>query len=47
MRILSVLSHWSPIFAEVEFLPTIVVQVLKIVPNDDLMVVELIMALIV
>lgn len=47
MRILSVLAYWSPIFAEVDFMPTIVIAFLKIIPNDDLLVVELVMALIV
>lgn len=47
VRILSALAYWSPIFIEVEFLPHIVFPFLKLIPNDDLFVFELIMALIV
>jgi hypothetical protein len=47
VRILSAIGHWSPIFIEVEYLPQIVFPFLKIIPNDDLFVFELIMSLIV
>jgi len=47
VRILSALAHWSPIFLQVEYLPQIVFPFLKVIPNDDLYVFELIMALIV
>jgi hypothetical protein len=46
VRIMSALGHWSPIFLEVEFLPHIIFPFLKLIPNDDLFVFELIMALI-
>ena len=44
---MSALANWSPIFAEVEYLPAIVLSLLKIIPNDDLYALELIMSLIV
>jgi len=47
VRILSAIGHWSPIFIEVEYLPQIVFPFLKIIPNDDLFVFELLMSLIV
>ena len=47
VRILSALAHWSPIFAEVEYLPVVVLAVIKAVPNDDLYALELVMTLIV
>lgn len=47
VRIMSALANWSPIFAEVEYLPAIVLSLLKIIPNDDLYALELIMSLIV
>lgn len=47
VRILSALASWSPIFAEVEYLPTTVLALLKIIPNDDLYALELVMSLIV
>eukprot|EP00347_Sterkiella_histriomuscorum_P023854 403333155 len=47
VRTLSALGHWCPIFLDVEFLPSIVFPFIKTIPNDDLMVFELIMCLIV
>jgi hypothetical protein len=44
---LSALGHWSPIFLDVDYLPSIVFPFIKIIPNDDLLVFEIIMALIV
>lgn len=44
---MSALAHWSPICAEAEFLPRLVLQVVKAVPNDDIYVFELTMSLIV
>jgi hypothetical protein len=46
VRILSAIGHWSPIFLEVEWLPQVVFPFLKIVPNDDLFVFELILSLV-
>ena len=47
VRILSALGHWSPVMLDVTFLPQIVFTFLKVIPNDDLLVFELIMSLIV
>jgi hypothetical protein len=47
VRTLSTLGNWSPIFLDVEYLPSIVFPFIKVIPNDDLMVFELVMALIV
>ena len=47
MRILSAIAHWSPVFGDVKFLPQIVFPFLKVIPNDDLFVFELIVSLIV
>jgi len=41
------LGFWSPIFLDVDFLPAVVFPFIKVIPNDDLFVFELIMALIV
>ena len=46
VRILSAIGYWSPIFLEIEYLPQIVFPFLKIIPNDDLFVFELLMVLI-
>lgn len=47
VRILSALGYWSPVFCDVSFLPGIVLPFLKAVPNDDLLVFELVMSLLV
>jgi hypothetical protein len=47
VRTLSALGFWSPIFLDIEFLPQIVFPFIKLIPNDDLLVFELIMAIIV
>ena len=47
VRILSALGHWSPVFCDISFLPAIVLPFLKVIPNDDLFVFELIMSLII
>ena len=47
VRILSALGYWSPVFCDVSFLPNIVLPLLKAIPNDDLVVFELVMSLIV
>ena len=46
VRLLSALGHWSPIFIDVAFLPQIVFPFIKVIPNDDLFVFELVMSLI-
>ena len=49
MRTLSALGHWCPVFASdnVEYMPQIVFPFIKMIPNDDLMVFELMVALVV
>jgi hypothetical protein len=47
VRTMSALSYWSPIFLEVDYMPSIVFPFIKIIPNDDLLVFELILSLIV
>ena len=47
VRIMSALGHWSPIFLDVSYMPQIVFPFLKVIPNDDLFVFELIMSVIV
>ena len=49
VRTLSALGNWCPVFAadNVEFLPQMVFPFIKVIPNDDLLVFELVMALIV
>ena len=47
VRIMSALGHWSPIFLDVSYMPQIVFPFLKVIPNDDLFVFELIMSIIV
>ena len=46
VRIMSALGHWSPIFLDVDFFPSIVFPFIKLIPNDDLFVFEIIMSLI-
>ena len=48
MRTLSALGNWCPVFAadNVEHLPQMVYPFIKIIPNDDLLVFELVLALI-
>ena len=46
VRIMSALGHWSPIFLDVDFMPSIVFPFIKLIPNDDLFVFEIIMSLI-
>jgi hypothetical protein len=43
-RICSALAHWSPLFAEVEYLPDIVFPFLKIIKADDLVLFEVVMS---
>ena len=47
VRTLSCLGSWCPIFYDVEYLPQIVFPFIKVIPNDDLLVFETVMALIV
>ena len=47
VRIMSALGHWSPVFLDVSYLPQIVFPFLKVIPNDDLFVFELIVSIIV
>jgi hypothetical protein len=46
VRILSALGNWCPLFLDVEYLPQIVFPYIKVIPNDDLLVFEVIIALI-
>lgn len=45
---MSALGNWCPVFAadNVEFLPQMVFPFIKVIPNDDLLVFELVVALI-
>ena len=40
VRILSALSHWCPLFAEVTYLPELVFPFVKLIKNDDLVLFE-------
>jgi hypothetical protein len=46
---LSALGNWSPVFAadNVDHLPQMVFPFIKVIPNDDLLVFEIIVALII
>lgn len=46
VRTLSALGHWSPIFLDVDYLPSIVFPFIKTIPSDDLLVFELLLSLI-
>lgn len=48
MRTLSALGNWCPVFAadNVDFLPQMVFPFIKVIPNDDLLVFEIVLALI-
>jgi hypothetical protein len=46
IRTLSALGYWCPIFLDVEYLPSIIFPFIKMIPNDDLLVFEIVMALI-
>ena len=46
VRVMSALGHWSPVFLDVTYMPSIVFPFLKVIPNDDLFVFELIVSLI-
>jgi hypothetical protein len=46
IRTLSALGYWCPIFLDVEYLPSIIFPFIKVIPNDDLLVFEIVMALI-
>jgi hypothetical protein len=47
VRTLSALGYWCPILLDVEYLPSIVFPLIKTIPNDDLLVFELMVALVV
>lgn len=49
VRTLSAFGNWCPVFAadNVEHLPSMVFPFIKVIPNDDLLVFEVVMALIV
>ena len=49
VRTLSALGNWCPVFSadNVEHLPQMVFPFIKVIPNDDLLVFELIVAIIV
>jgi len=49
VRTLSALGHWCPVFSSdnVEHLPQMIFPFIKVIPNDDLLVFEVIMAIIV
>lgn len=44
-RILSCLAHWSPLFSEVEFLPSMVFPFVRLFPADDAVVFEIVCTL--
>ena len=44
LRLLSTLAHWCPIFAEVQYIPGIVWPFVKTIPNDDLVLFEVVMS---
>lgn len=47
VRTLSAIGYWSPIFLDVEYMPSLVFPFIKVIPNDDLLVFEIIMSLVV
>jgi len=47
VRTLSALGFWCPVFLDVDYFPSVVFPFIKVIPNDDLLVFELIMALVV
>lgn len=44
---MSALGYWCPIFLDVDYLPSFVFPFIKVINNDDLLVFELILALVV
>ena len=47
VRMMSALAHWSPVFAEVDFMPRLVLPFIRLISNDDLFVFELVVSLVV
>lgn len=47
VRLFSAVSYWSPIFAEVDFMPRLMLPFIKLISTDDLLVFEIILSLIV
>ncbi len=46
VRTLSALGYWCPLCLDIEFLPALVFPFLKSIPNDDLMLFEIMVAFI-
>lgn len=44
VRILSALTAWCPIFAEVDYVPKIVYPFVRVIQNDDLVLFETVMS---